>query len=391
MSDRLFRAVAPWAIAVAIFAVACGSSSVRWVIEHTRGGIRWGVLVVLAATAVAAARPRAVPRAPALFAALCVLSTAWSVDPRLTFERAGTLVVAFVAAAAAQPYVDRTTLRHERRDAQAMFVLDISRSMAAARGAHRATRLDRAVAIAKQMRAAVPGVRAGIATFTDRVVPTLLPIADAATFDATLDQAIAIERPTPFEVQKRSTAFSALVEIPGGNYFAPSVRHRVAVLLTDGETRPFDTNELERAFTGPPRTHLVVIRLWHLHENVFTRHGHPEAGYSTDPSSADLLDSLAAAVHGQIFSGGALAAAAHAIRASLGRGPTREVQGPARTHPLAPFVAALALLPLALVFVSAGALPRRRTAAAAADAQPSATWSTWARRVRAASANPSRS
>jgi O-antigen ligase len=93
-------------IAATMFAIASGSSSVRWVIEHTRGWVRWALLVALGVAAlVAAARgPRLTLRAPAtiaaVFAALCVLSTAWSVEPRLTFERAGTLVVVFVAGAA---------------------------------------------------------------------------------------------------------------------------------------------------------------------------------------------------------------------------------------------------------------------------------------------------
>ena len=94
MSDRAFRALAPWAIAVTILAIASGSSSVRWVIEHSRGGIRWAALIGLFVFALAWAavrrfddpfRPPAA--AGAWFAALAVASTAWSVDARLTFER----------------------------------------------------------------------------------------------------------------------------------------------------------------------------------------------------------------------------------------------------------------------------------------------------------------
>jgi len=105
MSDRVLRTLAPWLIAATILAIASGSSSVRWVIEHTRGGIRWGALVVLLVFALgwAAARRfedpfRAPAPAGAWFAALAVTSTAWSVDARLTFERAGTLVMLLGAA-----------------------------------------------------------------------------------------------------------------------------------------------------------------------------------------------------------------------------------------------------------------------------------------------------
>ncbi len=93
-------------IAVAIFGIASGSSSIRYVIEHSRGGLRWGALFALCSVAVAWAvaeqpRLRFVPLlAAAAFAGLCLDSIAWSVEPRLTFERTVTLGVLLVAAAA---------------------------------------------------------------------------------------------------------------------------------------------------------------------------------------------------------------------------------------------------------------------------------------------------
>ena len=109
MSERALTRLVQVALAATVLAIASGSSSVRWVIEHTRGGIRWGMLFVLCALALvwAARRGRAellTLRPPglacAVFAALAVLSTAWSVAPRLTFERAGTICVLFLAGAA---------------------------------------------------------------------------------------------------------------------------------------------------------------------------------------------------------------------------------------------------------------------------------------------------
>ena len=312
-------------------------------------------------------------------------------QPATTGARAiaAAAVVVLLAVAAAQPAVTTGSHVLARTDAGVLFVLDTSRSMAAARGRRAPTRLDRAIAAARQLRTAIPGVRAGIATLTDRVVPNLLPVTDRETFEATLDQAIGIEQPSPLEVQRRSTTFTALPEVPHGNYFEPSVRHRVAVLLTDGETRGFDAGAIARAFAGPPRTQLIAVQFWHTNEAVYTRHGHQEAGYSPDPTSRDLLENAMAAVHGEVFSERSLAAAARALRGMIGSGPMHEVRGPGRRHPLAPFVAVLALLPLAFVFVPRGVVRPRRTDVGAA--QPSTSSSTEARRIRAASTNPSRS
>jgi O-antigen ligase len=109
VSDRTLIRLVQVALAATVLAIASGSSSVRWIIEHTRGGIRWATLFVLCALALVWAARRGrdelfVFRPPALacaaFAGLAVLSTAWSVAPRLTFERAGTICVLFLAAAA---------------------------------------------------------------------------------------------------------------------------------------------------------------------------------------------------------------------------------------------------------------------------------------------------
>jgi hypothetical protein len=304
---------------------------------------------------------------------------------------AAAAVLVLLGIAAAQPTVTTGSHVRARTDAGVLFVLDTSRSMAAAARFGGRTRLERAVDAAKMLRAAVPGVRAGIATLTDRVVPNLLPVPDRATFDATLTQAIGIEQPSPLEVQARSTTYTALTEIPGGNYFGPSVTKRIAVLLTDGETRPFDGNELTEAFQRPP-TKLIAVQFWHAHESVYTRHGNAEAAYVPDPTSHTLLETAVASVGGELFREGELPAVTRALHAVVGTGPVREVRGPARSHALAPFVAALALLPLAFVFLPG--LPRRRRAAPAAaphEDQPSASWSTRAWRILAASTNPSRS
>lgn len=95
----------PVAAAVAVFLFACGSSSVHVLLDVGRPG-RWVVLVVLLALAmgwvgrgrhVLAVDP-AVAGATALVSALAVVSTGWSVDPRLTLERGATLTALAVTA-----------------------------------------------------------------------------------------------------------------------------------------------------------------------------------------------------------------------------------------------------------------------------------------------------
>jgi hypothetical protein len=90
-------------IALTIFAFACGSSSVPEV-DRVGSKLRWAMLVVLLAVAAGAARrslPRVLPRSALVtvwLLLLAVASTAWSVDPRLTFERAGSFVLLVLAA-----------------------------------------------------------------------------------------------------------------------------------------------------------------------------------------------------------------------------------------------------------------------------------------------------
>jgi hypothetical protein len=75
-------------------------------------------------------------------------------------------VVALLALAAAQPALSNTHSQRVRTDAEALFVLDTSQSMAASAGPKGKTRLERATAAAARLRAAVPSVPSGVATLT---------------------------------------------------------------------------------------------------------------------------------------------------------------------------------------------------------------------------------
>jgi hypothetical protein len=259
-------------------------------------------------------------------------------------------VVLLLALAAAQPALSNTRMQRVRTDAEVLFVLDISQSMAASTGRSGSKRLDRATVAAMRLRSSLPSVPAGVATLTDRVLPNLLPVPDAAAFDATVRQTVAINQPPPRELNVRATTFAALSSIPNAGYLLSSAAHRAIVLLTDGESDFFDPAVVGRALSAKPRTGFVAVQFWRSGESIYDASGKPDPNYRPDPASRTQLATLADAAHGHTFREGSLGAAAAALRGMLGDGPTRSVGRTQTTHPLAPYVALLALLPLGLGF-----------------------------------------
>jgi len=258
-------------------------------------------------------------------------------------------VVLALALAAAQPALSRTSSERVRTDAAALFVIDTSQSMSAAPGPRRSTRLDRAAILAERMRAAIPDVPSGVATLTDRVLPDLLPVSDAAAFDATLSRAVGIEQPPPRQVSTRATTFAALASVPQAGYFDPSAQRRVVVVLTDGETSIFDPAPIERAFRKSG-TSFVGVRVWGANEAIYSAAGRRDPNYRPDPSGREQLALLASAVGGKAFDERDAGAAVAAVKSALGRGRTRTVGRTRSTRPLAPYAALAALVPLAFVY-----------------------------------------
>jgi hypothetical protein len=260
-------------------------------------------------------------------------------------------VVGLLALTAAQPALTHEHGLRARRDVQALFVVDISRSMAASAGPRTPTRLDRAAAAAARLRAAIPRVPAGIATLTDRVLPDLLPVPDRVGFDRVLARGLAIESPPPQRSAVRATSYDALQQIPGGGYFDPKARTRIVVVLTDGESAPVQTGDVAAAFAAAPGFQVLFVRFWRADETVFDADGRAEVAYHPDPSGGAVLDTLASALDGRAYDEGSLAAAGRRVRQLAGSGPTIASPGTVQTRtPLAPATAALALLAaLALV------------------------------------------
>jgi hypothetical protein len=245
--------------------------------------------------------------------------------------------------AAAQPVIRRDHGRAERTDAQALFVLDISRSMAASPRPGAPDRLVRARAAALEIRAAIPDVPSGVATLTDRALPKLFPVGDRAVFNSTV-ATTGIEQPPPEAVSSTATTFGPLAGVARDGYFAPGTKRRAIVLLTDGESRPFSASAVARALDG---TSLLVVRVGNQGERVYRPDGTPEA-YRPDPSARATLDGLASTTGGRVV---AAASAGNAVRAALGSGPTALRGRERSTTTLAPWLAGLAAIPLLFLLV----------------------------------------
>ena len=105
-----------------------------------------------------------------------------------------------------------------------------------------------------------------------------------------------------------------------------------------------------RAFGATPRTNFVAVQFWRNGESVYAASGKPDPNYRPDPASRTQLASLATATHGRVFTEGNLGEAAAALRTMLGNGPTHSVGRAQTTHPLAPYIALLALIPIGFGF-----------------------------------------
>ncbi len=336
-------------------------------------------VVPLAALAVASRRERRARIALALRAP--------GGDGRWGRAAAIAAIAALLGLAASQPVIDSTAVVNVRTDAAAIYVIDVSRSMLASRSPGAATRIARARAAAIRLRADLPQVPSGVATMTDRVLPNLMPISDDKAFDRTVQEAVQVNEPPPGTDSVTATDLSALGALGTQNFFAPNVKHRIAIVLTDGESRPFDVRQTARALRHVPGVTPIFVQFWSSHDQVFDPDGQAESAYHPDASSKEDLLSLAVAAQGKVFEEGDLGAVAHAVRSALGRGPTSPAKTTISTRPLAPYFSLAALLPLLFVIldglwvpVAAARRTRRHGGSAesdpAAGLTPSEAWST---------------
>ena len=254
--------------------------------------------------------------------------------------------------AATQPVVEQAGAETVRTDAEVFFVLDTSRSMLARRGPDGPTRLARARATAERVRELLPGIPVGIASLTDRVLPHLFPTSGRDVFTATLERAIGIEQPPPRStLRTRVTTLQALVSPAAQNFFSPSAKHRLLVVFTDGESRPFRPEALRRALSRPPGIRVLFVSFWQRDERVYQGTS-PDLDYLPEPASRARLEQTAAVLRARVVEEGRPAAVAEAARSLLGHGPTVRQGRRSGTVALTPYLVAAAALPLSFLLWS---------------------------------------
>src|SRR6202035_960764 len=99
---------------------------------------------------------------------------------------------------AAGPSLRTHTGPRIRTDAEAIFIFDTSRSMAAAANVNAPTRLEAAQSAALQLRdQSIPEVPSGVASLTTELLPHLFPTPDVDAFNSTVENALGVEKPPP--------------------------------------------------------------------------------------------------------------------------------------------------------------------------------------------------
>lgn len=269
--------------------------------------------------------------------------------------------------AAAGPGLRTHVGRRIRTDAQAIFVFDTSRSMAASASFNSQTRFAQAQAAAIKLRhEAIPEIPSGVASFTTQLIPHLFPTPNEAAFNSTVEESIGVERPPPpfFTFGISGTSFAPLAGLRNQGYFNPGTDHRFAVVLTDGESGPFDPAAVKQALslpqliaTSPGRpilqvespVSLLVVRIGSANDRIYDGPHRIEVAYRPQPHAEANVESLAFATHGYAFTVADLAAASAALRRMAGSGRT-SLQGiKTKTIALGPYVVLFAFAPLALI------------------------------------------
>jgi hypothetical protein len=252
--------------------------------------------------------------------------------------------------AAAQPALRLPHRESIRSRSEILYVVDVSRSMAASGQPGTETRLAQARGVVADLRAATPDVPSGLAGMTDRVLPYLLPTPDRAVFDAALRESVLIEAPPPREVSTNATNFDSLDSLAGSGWFDRTAKWRTCVLVTDGESASFSPAGVAEALNAA-RCRFLAVQVGGPGDRVYDG-AIPEAGYTPDLSAEAKLVSLAAAAGGLSLHDAHGAALASALRSDAEQGPVTRTTVRTTKHALAPWLALIALLAtVALVWI----------------------------------------
>lgn len=271
------------------------------------------------------------------------------VRSRATGVVAAVTVPVLLALAVAQPVIRYSGVHRVRTDAEIYYVFDVSRSMAASSSPGGTSRFRRAVDTAEAVHQRLADLPSGIATLTDRVLPSLLPTANDEVFTATAEEALHLGTPPPRGYDKVGTLFAALDTFGSGTFFRPTARHRIAVVFTDGESRPYDVGALRASLRAGPRVRFVIVRIWHESDRVWVG-GRAVADYRPDRHSEQAVADLGRATGGTVFANGGSGAIAGAARQAAGRGPRAESGQILHIVSLGRWAALATLVPLGILF-----------------------------------------
>jgi hypothetical protein len=256
------------------------------------------------------------------------------------------ILPALVAVAATQPVVIHKRTLTERSDAQVFLVFDTSLSMSARGGPQDPTRLSRAKQEARALIPQLGDIPVGIATMTDRVLPSLMPTTNSGIAVRTVDQSVSIDEPPPsLQYPGRATTLESLVPIAGDHLFPPRVRHPILIIFTDGEEQrlpPFTSfDTLAQQVTIPP----LFVHVWAPTDHIY-EHGRIDPRYVPDPTSTRGLTQFAADTRGRVFPEGDLRGLLGAIHREAGSKPaTTTTLGYARVA-LGPWFLLAGVVPL---------------------------------------------
>lgn len=260
------------------------------------------------------------------------------------------LLPALVAVAATQPVVIHKQALSERVDSQVFVIFDTSLSMSARSGRHSLTRLGRAKQEVKALVTQLGDIPVGIATMTDRVLPTLLPTTNTGLVVRTVNEAVAIDEPPPTLLYRgRATTLAALVPLQRDHLFAPSVKHPILVVFTDGEEQappPFSSYDTIAQQVGIPP---LFVHVWAPTDRVYI-HGRVDPKYQPDPTSGRVLAQFAEQTHGKVIPEGDVRGLLDAIRGEAGSHPaTTTFLGYSRVA-LGPWFLLAGVFPLGFLF-----------------------------------------
>ena len=314
--------------------------------HSARGARRPRVLLPLAAFVVAERRVERVRRLLAAGAEGAASTSPRARRPRRRRPRCSAL-------AAAQPALSNT-----RRSACAPTRRRCSSSTPPSRWRRRPapkarTRLERATAAARRLRAAVPYVPSGVATLTDRVLPNLLPVRDAAAFDATLRQSVGDRPAAAARADVRATTFGALAGVPGSGYFDRSAKREPSSCSPTASRPPSTRTPSAARSLEARRTKLLADPASGARdESIYEPSGRRDPNYRPDPRAQGAARvARRARPHGTAFDGSASSAAPRR-RSARRSGPARRRRTAARRRRIRsrPYVALLALAAAGAVF-----------------------------------------